>query len=82
MCCSTLAISPNTTCKPLLTCCQKRTYMREPVAADNDADERSTSWEELLPDLDTDEGEPFDPLPEVGEPPSWADLDEWDIDDD
>lgn len=48
---------------------------------EEDRDEQGTSWEELWPELDTDD-EPFDPLPEFGEPPAWADLDDWENEDD
>ncbi len=67
--------------KVCLTCCQEKVCGR-PASADDDFGNEHTSWEDLQPDLDTEEGEPFDPLPEFGEPPPWADLDEWDCDDD
>ncbi len=49
--------------------------------SDDETGSHDTSWEDLLPELDTDDGEPFDPLPEFGDPPPWADLDDWDNDD-
>lgn len=67
--------------KACLTCFQEKAC-GGPGAADDDFGNEHTSWEDLQPDLDTEEGEPFDPLPEFGEPPPWADLDEWDCDDD
>jgi len=47
---------------------------------DNEADDESVAWEDLLPDLESDEGELLEPLPEFGDPPAWADLDDWDDD--
>lgn len=82
MCCLKTPVAANRTCKSQLTSCQKTACVCGRGPTDDDSDQGGTSWEDLLPELDTDEGEPFDPLPEFGEPPPWADLDDWDSDDD
>ena len=63
------------------TCCHQACCGSCSRCSDDETDSHDTSWEDLLPELDTDDGEPFDPLPEFGDPPPWADLDDWDNDD-
>lgn len=62
--------------------CSHKGYGCLAAFGDDDSDELTTSWEDLMPELDTDDGEPFETLPEFGEPPSWADLDDWDNEED
>ncbi len=69
-----------TSITPTATCFHETCCARHAGLSDDETEDDCTSWEDLLPELETDDDEPFDPLPDFGDPPPWADLDDWDND--